>query len=120
MINPKLRDALDVIQGFLLDPAIGGELADVLSALRGPDSDDMQMKIRTTNHIRRAAFPEMEKPLITGIVDGTALRRWDLWVEGPMNITHPIHNQSPHFLSHIRRAREALGQDPETGLDLTR
>lgn len=59
-IKPAVREMLDKIDVFLSTAPIdeAQQLWDVLTALRGPDDDDPELKSRTTTHIRAAAFPK--------------------------------------------------------------
>ncbi len=59
MRTPKtLRGALDQIQKMLTRQSYSGDLWDVLSAIRGPDSRDKTIKHATTTVIRSSAFPK--------------------------------------------------------------
>lgn len=56
-----LREKLDLIDSWLCDSADGGRLANILSAVRGPDAstaDAPTVKQETTNVIRHEAFPK--------------------------------------------------------------
>lgn len=102
-MNPKLRAELDRIGEFLAGPN-GAALADVLSALRGPDSNDVALKERTTTLIRRAAFPQL---LATPISEGSAsASSWSLQVN-VAGIILPLPRD--HFSNHIKSAADALG-----------
>ena len=58
MEDPKtLRQALDAIQDMLTLKTYSEDLWDVLSALRGPDVRNHDLKMATTAVIRDAAFP---------------------------------------------------------------
>lgn len=71
------REMLDAIDAFLAAHTIdgeGGKLWDVLTALRGPDNEDVELKLTTTAPIRRAAFPKLQESLQTTSREGTM--RW--------------------------------------------
>ena len=58
-MTPKtLRGALNQIQSMLTKQPYSGDLWDVLSAIRGPDSRNRKLKYATTALIRSKAFPE--------------------------------------------------------------
>lgn len=115
-IKPSVRTILDQIDEFLCGPD-GLELADILSALRGPDHNydcgTSLLKERTTTHIRAAAFPLLK-------AKNESRRKynidWSFQQEKSLVIDNYIHH---HFLGHIRMAREALGMNPTTGELLT-
>ena len=55
---PKtLRGALRQLERMLTKQTYSGDLWDVISAIRGPDSRNKRLKHATTTVIRRAAFP---------------------------------------------------------------
>lgn len=58
MIPKTLRGALNQIQKMLSGTEYSGDLWDVLSAIRGPDSRNRKLKHATTTIIRSAAFPK--------------------------------------------------------------
>lgn len=102
------REVLDLIDNFLLegDSTETNKLWDVLSALRGPDSDDFRLKDETTIHIRRAAFPRFS----------STQNRWgDNKTRAVFTSDHPYvsprttSSASGHFCSHIRSAAMVLG-----------
>ena len=98
----KLRKQLDQIDAWLCAEG-GADLADVLSALRGPEGDDRALKARTTIWIRRTAFPCLaEQPMQT------------LKMETSVPFVFPM--GPSHFDHHIRQAAIALefegGEEP--------
>lgn len=119
MINPKLREFLDQIDRMLLDPEVGGSLADVLSALRGPDDLDgrQRLKEQTTIPIRRAAFPRVceinipsQVPLIFPRTNDTARTRWDTYrPSGQAEGVFLNRTRWGHFENHAQDAAHALG-----------
>lgn len=103
----ELRKVLNVIEKALLsDTRLCIQLWDVLTALRGPDTYDKELKDRTTVPIRRAAFPQLAKvedengcgyiPASFSNFEGNAFDK--KWADGPT-----------HFAAHAKRAATALG-----------
>jgi hypothetical protein len=98
-MSPELRAELDRIEDFLMGPH-GAELANVLSALRGPDFPDVDhVKEETTIHIRRAAFPRLAAQLSSFRLG------WALWTDRPFKMPRP---GTGHFYAHVRTAAIAL------------
>lgn len=104
-----LREMLDVIDRFL---ARKGEeaarLALVLSALRGPDTDNFSLKEKTTAVIRATAFPLLFKgadhlECSVGRFSALGLMREDDQIVFPPNGT------DRHFGIHTAEAAKALG-----------
>jgi hypothetical protein len=110
------REMLDQIDKFLSrgDEA-AEELVDVLSALRGPDNGDYDLKRNTTERIRAAAFP------CTTHGRYSVLHKWDVNTDGGQikfvssfhgkrlgwpNLSHPPAN---HFNQHAATAAKRLG-----------
>lgn len=94
--DPTLRQMLAIIDGFFVTQD-GEELAQVLSATRGPDDDNADKKDVTTAIIRRKAFPKNGDYLgvtLTDFGDNHVVRK---------QLSHD------HFGNHARRAFEALG-----------
>ena len=123
-MKPSLRKSLDIIDRWLLDPDIGRDLTHVLSALRGPDTEsDDDLKLTTTNHIRRAAFPRLAERYDKWYDTQTeqprrgALSCWDLHVKPPRRIETKMDDPDDlsHFMSHVLHARKALGHNKVTG-----
>lgn len=81
---------------------VAEELWRVLTALRGPDSDDMGIKVTTTMVIRRAAFPKTAKEYQkTRNSAGGAMYASD---EQPF-----VPAGDGHFRNHAEGAQEVLG-----------
>jgi len=81
-------------------------LWDVMSALRGPDNDDLTLKHATTSIIRQKLFGTY--CTLGGYVDinGDTLQRVELrQANQHINYCHP----NRHFLMHAQRAFETLG-----------
>lgn len=103
--SPRLttREALDAIEGIILRADAPSEVLDVLSALRGPDvaswSEQIEVKARTTAHIRKAAFPTLWN-LGTG---------WSPQITGESVIFISDEEAFGHFGNHVRGAAAALG-----------
>jgi hypothetical protein len=104
MATPRtLRSALDAIQDMLDGQEYSGELWDVLTALRGPDSRDRKVKYATTAVIRSAAFPKRpceERSVFGKDSDELVKRRSSLF-------SKKLDNN--HFREHVRDAFTALG-----------
>jgi hypothetical protein len=115
-MTSETRQVLDIIEDHLLSANIieREELWNILTALRGPDEEEMQpQKEYTTAVIRSAAFPRLARS--KGLVatrfaaPGSTL--------GPLR-TRPCDcgcgsSNLGHFDDHIRRAAYALGLDVE-------
>jgi len=57
MIPKTLRGALNQIERMLRGRPYSGDLWDIMSCVRGPDSRNKRLKHATTTIIRSAAFP---------------------------------------------------------------
>lgn len=98
-----LRAALDEIQDMLDGKSYSGELWDVLTALRGPDSRNRKIKYATTAVIRSAAFPKRpceERSVFGRDSAKLAKRRKDLFAK---------RKDLNHFREHVADAFRALG-----------
>lgn len=105
IVNP-IRKALDDIDDILvgLNRIDRGQVIDVLTALRGPDNADENLKCHTTTFIRVAALPRTCKT-----EDGaSAANRWVLTRKGS-RIELPKEQWGTHFGDHIFAAWTALG-----------
>ncbi len=108
MTNRKTtREILDLIdEELLFGDRRSRDLWDVLTALRGPDFNDVSMRIKlsTTSHIRTAAFPKTADhraaEVNTGAIFSTKAR--------PFNV-NAGDGASHHFHRHIVRAAHVLG-----------
>lgn len=120
-MTPTLRKILDDIEEALMGPD-GGQLADVLAALRGPDNESDELKSATTNHIRAAAFPKLiysiEYPTYD---DKIRFQRWDVSrVRNAIPTNHGLdrhrgsvlYGASDHFLDHVIKAAKVLEVTP--------
>lgn len=104
----SFRKMLDQIDKFLLagdDQAL--KLWNVLSALRGPDSGDYNIKESFTEVIRTAAFPATAQSGARNIPATFAYRDYKT------NLGTRQEAQPSHFRSHARAAFEALGLNPD-------
>lgn len=113
----KLREFLDQIDEMLSHQEVGGDLADVLSCVRGPDQENdyftrkgLNLKAQTITSIRKAAFPKT-CTLPFNICDfNYAKNRWSTWQEtqdvGKVNCAE---STSEHFTSHVKKAAAHLG-----------
>jgi hypothetical protein len=102
-----LRAQLKVIERFLRGPR-GGDLADVLAAMRGPDNNNTDAKKASTVYIRRSAFPT----LASAPVNSSALGKWTIADEPPsapidLAIVREL-SGSWHFTNHVKRACNIL------------
>lgn len=105
------RDVLNMLDTFLSSDKTDNDerqkLWNILTALRGPDNDDIYQKERTTVPIRRAAFPKMAE-------------QSDIWPCGAQFMSFSIANvpdftprdDDTHFDFHARAAARALGLYP--------
>jgi len=98
-----LRAALDEIQDMLDGKSYSGELWDVLTALRGPDSRNRKIKYATTAVIRSAAFPKRpcEERSVFGKDSAKLAKRRKSLFETKVD--------NNHFREHVRDAFAALG-----------
>lgn len=98
-----LRARLDVIDGWLAEgDALSSELADVLSAIRGPDGDSDVVKSSSTTFIRKEAFPKA-----SDAYDQNVFTMWSFHRYGDQ--IHLSEDNEYHFNDHIERAAKALG-----------
>lgn len=102
--NLNLAEILDLIDEYLRYSDVSGGLWDVLSALRGPDSQDIELKTSTTIYIRGAAFPlsaqadrKESKMFPAQIVHGVKDHHL-------VSIRDFVKTDSDHFSTHIRYA----------------
>lgn len=98
-------EALEMLEEFFsrddVSPNEHAALWDILTALRGPDSGDVELKHQTTVYIRRQAFPKLlQMPFADLEPDQPEMPFADLRL---LSARVPS-----HFFSHIRFAREAL------------
>lgn len=105
--RPKTaRQVLDAIDAYMVDSGVkdSGQLWDVLTALRGPDSQSFGLKHDITCPIRRAAFPRMARlnRRLQPAAFGTGQRYESTGLPDP---GHPEF----HFIMHGRLAAAALG-----------
>ena len=107
--KPKLtlRRALNQIERMLQDGNVGEDLWIVLTALRGPDTDDGldRVKGQTTVRVRSAAFPKLaEARYCHGALIG------DTW-QNAIELTRDdvVKIAGSHFVSHTHRAADRLG-----------
>ena len=102
-----LNEMLDMIDKFLTYNPKASVLWDILSALRGPDSDDMELKEQTTIHIRSAAFP---LTATVGSLCGIAYfaKKEDASKRLPYFAKRV--NTHPHFMFHYQEAVRQLIQ----------
>lgn len=103
MIPKTLRGALNCIQQLLTKQPYSGDLWDVLSAIRGPDSRDRKIKHATTTIIRSAAFPKRPCEERSFYGEDSAkraeIRKWLFKSKGDQN----------HFRQHVEAAFASLG-----------
>lgn len=95
----KVRKALAVVEDVLLGhDQDARDLWAILTALRGPDDGDYEMKSRTTVPVRRAAFPRLARNI------QRAYHIADFDSSEPL----PVVAFSSHFNGHIADAVIAL------------
>lgn len=103
-MTPKtLRGALDQIERLLTKQPYSGDLWDVLSAIRGPDSRNRKLKHATTTIIRSAAFPNRPCEERSFYGEDSAKR-----AEIRTRLFKSKGDQN-HFRQHIRDAFKSLG-----------
>lgn len=93
-----VSEVLDIIDTFLaeMDHVQSKQLWNILTALRGPDDDNTDTKLKTTSPIRTAALP---KTALNSNKCGAIFRAVDELVE-PMG--------GSHFSRHIQYAKKSL------------
>ena len=99
-----VKAAMTKIEDIILDAAaqdenLGTAILNVMSALRGPDSEGANEKWLGTNHVRHAAFPRIS-------TDDPFTTPWDLSRDYPPS-AHVSKNH--HFNTHVQLAFNALG-----------
>jgi hypothetical protein len=102
--KPTLKDAQKYLQGFFKRATYGDcqRLWDVLSALRGPDSAELDLKIATTAVIRQIFFKNIILPYsLTVECDSSESKKYREELVGTAS----------HFYVHAKRAFFALGLD---------
>lgn len=127
----EVREELDRIEDFLMrgDQA-SADLAMILSALRGPDNDNEDIKSRTTSPLRTMIFPRLyqkagnyrysqhgEGHKTTRNLWSNFSTRW--WGMRPasdfkLNLMSYIGDVGNHFLYHTHLAHEAVKREEST------
>lgn len=105
-ISLETREILDKIDEFLVQRNTNSQdLWDILTALRGPDSEHNDIKHVTTVPIRSAAFPKTAKVAASdyGFVNGADFRG------GEFSYDAANMDKSEHFASHVVNAARRLG-----------
>lgn len=110
-------DILDMLDEFFAGGLVSEReqtrLWDVLSALRGPDCDDRELKTETTSLIRGAAFPKAAKMLIYRVycrkASDAELDRLCATSAALRQRSYEQHKSS-HFTRHIEYAAQQLHQ----------
>ncbi len=102
-MTPKTRRVLDYLDKVLAKrDQTAREVALVVSALRGPDNQgDDKLKMRTTAHIRTAAFPK------TAAANADAPYIW-VFAEAGGRIALTDIQLADHFRSHVGYAAQIL------------
>jgi hypothetical protein len=113
-MTKKLREALDQIDELLLDPLLSRDLWDVLTALRGPDSENGVLKVLYTAPLRSAAFPRFCVPTCYCGED-TGFNRWSVQVGGELPSSAKVYPYSEHFFAHVRSALIAIERKKSEG-----
>jgi hypothetical protein len=103
-MTPKtLRGALKQIEKMLTKQSYSGDLWDVLTALRGPDSRNRKLKYATTALVRSAAFPS--RPCEDRSVFGKDSKK----LAARRRKMYSTHEDFNHFREHISEAFAVLG-----------
>ena len=116
-MRSKVRAALDAVDAVLVEGGIDAiHLWDILSAQRGPDTDDYGETIKDTYTvpIRRAAFPRLAKL-------GEAAPIPARFTTGPDHLMRADYKDAKlnhHYVCHINFAVSALEADDQEGLKL--
>jgi len=98
-MQPNVRKMLDTIDEMLAgDANEARDLWSVLTALRGPDNEDTELKWRTTAVIRAKAFPKAAQTCVHGMA---------VVVTGANSVRYCTSDLS-HFGSHVYSAARAL------------
>ena len=118
--NWTLRELLNEIDEFLWQdiPRARG-LWDILTALRGPDDEDLQdLKLATTGVVRTLAFPktstrhcETGGPLKAAFAYNSPIRLGELAGERKEMALPTYYYSSDHFRTHVARALSALERE---------
>lgn len=107
-----VRAMLNQIERYLLNSPRDRSRAlwDILTALRGPDDGDEQVKDAATIPIRRAAFPKLAELMIGLNPTGALFHRWN---SGGAHTPYvePT-DAATHFRVHATQAARALGLIP--------
>ena len=104
-----LRKALDQIDELLLDPAISSDLWAVLTALRGPDDEDYELKVLYTAPLRTAAFPRFSVPAHNYLgEDHARFNKWGVQVGGELLPSVERRPYGDHFIMHNTLALNAM------------
>lgn len=82
----------------------GKKLWNIISAMRGPDNDDVGLKMRTTAVLRAAVLPSLAKCGGAFLASGNVK---DFVQTRPRNGNAPVEGGS-HFASHIFYAAQAI------------
>lgn len=111
-MTPAARRMLDELDRFLAtrDKA-SVEVAAVLSAIRGPDSGNSELKYVTSSVIRAAAFPHCHS---TGscydfVRDGMRSNLGGMLSRSSDKVDISGSNIQPHFRDHVVHAAKVLG-----------
>ena len=105
-MSPRTREMLDQIDTFLVRRGSeAGELWDILTALRGPDSENETIKKYATCPIRRAAFPKLAKLSVMGCVPGPS---GSVPGMGRMEDSGYQNQEYSHFGTHANGAAQVL------------
>lgn len=99
--SPEIRAELDKIEEIILNSSHPISLLNVLSALRGPDNEDPDIKKAQTNWIRTVAFPRLTAEENGGSTPWMVNRSEEPDYISTANLEH--------FSTHIRLAYMALG-----------
>lgn len=109
-MRTKVRAALNAIDTILAERNQDSvDLANILSALRGPDSGNDAVKAATTARIRDIAFPKASKP---ASLYGNFMPRIG-WLTIPGSVDESMVDVSGHFNAHVGFAVKAINRMDE-------
>lgn len=109
IMDPEVRKVLDLIDDALVaGDTASDQLWHVLTALRGPDSGNNDLKAMTTTHVRMTAFPKFFEAQQSGSIASVMAT-----IVGQRMDQNQMYycNSDDHFLTHIYYAFKALAID---------
>lgn len=116
---PKVRAMLDQIDSMLIKKdRAAGDLAAILSALRGPDENSFAADFAkgiSTGPIRSIAFPELYYRNANGDLwlDPAETRCWGMMPSYRLDPSNKDIKHNQHFAQHIQLAVDAINRTSE-------